>query len=296
MSGCDVNLGIMQLQAEVHKCKSEYSEAWKINAEIVRISADRDALWHALALLNLAEIEVLMAAPKHDVQRNIDLSRSIITNWSWVVAGDSLLGDLYLRESDLCAAQLLFEKCLQSNPSAEVESFCLERLGNASWWGSGYSMCRWTTIFLVHSLKGKQNLQVHKGLQFFGDIFLHQKDEDTAIALFTAALEGFTYMDVHQSRAECMLRLGDISNSHGDLLEAVEHWTTAQPLFERSSQAKQVQCVNERLTLVGSDLLPHNRENIARLIEHNVPSGNSLSLEDEEQVGLVDEPLNRVVV
>jgi hypothetical protein len=93
---------------------------------------------------------------------------------------------------------------------------------------------------------------------------------------------GFTYMDVHQSRAECMLKLGDISNSHGDPLKAVELWSTAGPLFERSSQTQQVQCIEERLASVGSDVLEHHRK-IAPLVELNVHSG-----KDEEQVEVVD--------
>src|SRR4051812_17540810 len=80
---------------------------------------------------------------------------------------------------------------------------------------AAYSMVRWTTIFLVHSLKYKKKLKVHKAIQFFGDLFLTQGDESNAINLFIVALEGFTYMDVHCSRAECMLRLGDLSKNRG---------------------------------------------------------------------------------
>jgi hypothetical protein len=127
-------------------------------------------------------------------------------------------------------------------------------------------------------------------------MFLMQNDEVTAISLFTVALEGFTYMDVHQSRAECMLRLGDIANSHGDMLKAVELWSTAQPLFERSSQVKEVQCVDERLACVGTDILEQHKENIACLVELNVPSSNPCNIEDEEQVELADEPPGHVLV
>jgi hypothetical protein len=51
-----------------------------------------------------------------------------------------------------------------------------------------------------------------------------------------------------------MLRLGDISNGCGDLLQAVEFWEAARPLFERSSQAKQVQYMNERVAGVSKDV------------------------------------------
>jgi hypothetical protein len=69
----------------------------------------------------------------------------------------------------------------------------------------------WTTVFLVHSLRQKEKVGIHKALQFLGDVFLALGNEHTAIILFTIALDGFTQIDVHRSRAECMLQLGDIS-------------------------------------------------------------------------------------
>jgi hypothetical protein len=65
-------------------------------------------------------------------------------------------------------------------------------------------------------------------------------------------------MDVHRSRAECMLRLGDISKRHDNLLRAVELWETARLLFERSSQAKQIEHIDQRLAGVNEDMLGQN--------------------------------------
>jgi tetratricopeptide (TPR) repeat protein len=295
MAGGDVSFDIMNTQAEVHKCKSEYSEAWKIHTKILQISADRHAYWHACASLDLAEVEVLMGVQKHDVQRNIDLARSIFTTLNvkpLTICCDATLADLYIRENDLPAARRLLEKLLISAEDSQIKLFCFERLGNASSWDADKPTPVWTTIFLIHSLRLKAKLQVYKALQFFGQMFLAQKDEGTAISLFTVALEAFTYMDVHRSRAECMIRLGDISSRHGDLLKAVELWESARPLFERSSQAKEVQCVDERLSCVGSNVLDCHRENIARLVRLDVPSGNSSHIEDEEQVESIGESLN----
>jgi hypothetical protein len=96
-------------------------------------------------------------------------------------------------------------------------------------------------------LKTKKKLEIHKGIQYLGDVYLAEGDQHTAISLFTVALEGFTVMDVHRSRGECMLRLGDILNQDGDILKAVNLWETGRPLFERSSQAKQTTGIAERL-------------------------------------------------
>jgi hypothetical protein len=93
-----------------------------------------------------------------------------------------------------------------------------------------------------------------------------------------------------------MLRLGDISNRHGDLLKAVELWEIARPLFEKSSQMKEVQCIDKRLSCVDSNVLDHHRENIACLVRLDVPSGNLSHLEDEEQMEFIGEPLNQLTM
>jgi tetratricopeptide (TPR) repeat protein len=248
---------------------------------------------HAFALLNLAEIAVSIGVQKHDVQRNIDLARSIFTTLnlkSFIICCDATLADLYIREKDVPTARRLFKKCLNlAAEHTEVKLFCFERLGNASFWGADELTLGWTTIFLIHSLKLKAKLQVYKALQFLGQIFLTHKDENTAISLFTVALVGFTYMDVHQSRAECMIRLGDISSTRGDLLKAVELWESARLLFERSSLVKEVQYVDDRLSCVGSNILDHYRQNIGCLVRLDVPSTNLSHIEDEGWVESIDE-------
>ncbi|KAJ7793888.1 hypothetical protein B0H13DRAFT_1935364 [Mycena leptocephala] len=120
----------------------------------------------------------------------------------------------------------------------------------------------------------------YKALQFLGDIFLAQQDEHTATSLFTVALEGFTQMDVHHSRAECMLRFADISMGHSDPLKAVEFWERARPLFERSSQAKQVYGIDERLAGIREDVLEQHRKNLAHLAELNALAGTIEELEE----------------
>jgi hypothetical protein len=42
---------------------------------------------------------------------------------------------------------------------------------------------------------------------------------------------------------------------HSDPLKAMEFWEAARPLFEHSSQTKQVQNINERLAGISEDVL-----------------------------------------
>jgi hypothetical protein len=52
-------------------------------------------------------------------------------------------------------------------------------------------------------------------------------------------------------------------------------------MFEHSSQAKQVQHINERLTGISEDVLEQHRNNLARLAELNAPSGTVEELGDD---------------
>jgi tetratricopeptide (TPR) repeat protein len=284
MSHGPLDHNIMTTQAETHRLKSEYVEAHIIHISILEEASVQDPHNYGYALLTVAEIDVLIGAPK-DVQRNCDRARKMlgsVGNVQGMTICDIILADLYLREGNSLAAKTIFKRCLKvSLEYSQIQTQCLERLGNTSYWGDLDGMSSWTAIFLVHTLKRKEKLGMYKALQFLGDLFLSQNDEHTATSLFTVALEGFTQMDVHCSRAECMLRLGDISKGHGDLLKAVEFWERARPLFECSSQAKEVQHINERLTGISDDVLEQHINNLARLAELNAPSGTVEELEDD---------------
>jgi tetratricopeptide (TPR) repeat protein len=267
---------LMTSQAEIHKLKSEYVVACSLHSRILQeTSVDLDFYSYGIALLNVAEIGVCIGTPKNDVQSTCEEAREIFKTCNLVtevILCDTILADLYLREGNLLEAKTLFERSIKSSfKYAEIMSYCLERLGDTNRWGSHDGMSSQTIVFLVHSVGRKEKLGIHKALQFLGDVFLAEDDEHTAISLFTVALEGFTNMDVHRSRAECMLRLGDISKDHGNLLKAVEFWETARPLFEQSSRAKQVEYVDQRLAGVGEDVLQQHRENLAHLAELTVP-------------------------
>lgn len=196
---------------------------------------------------------MLSGTPRHDAQRNIDTARSVFAalgDLRSLVSCDAIVGALSLREGELLSAMSACKSCLRSSwgKDTEIQVHCLEMLGNGSCWSPMDWTSTWTITFLACGLNLKQNLLIHKALQFLANVFWVMEDTNTAISLLTVALEGFTQMDVHCSRAECMLHLGDISNLQGNSIKAVEFWETARPLFERSSQAKQLAHIDERLT------------------------------------------------
>jgi tetratricopeptide (TPR) repeat protein len=197
-----------------------------------------------------------------DVQRNLEAALSIFTAVGFdvgVAMCDAIRADLLLREGNIWAAKVLYEKCLQSpcGNHPAIFPYCLAKLSEITCGDVALNRMpiTWPIVLFVYSLKSKQKPGIYKALQYIGDIFLAQDEEDTAIILFTLALEGFTDMDVHRSRAECMLRLGDICQKHKNLFEAIDYWTTARPLFNRSSQMKQVGNIDKRLASMDDDVL-----------------------------------------
>ncbi|KAJ7018205.1 hypothetical protein C8F04DRAFT_1329177 [Mycena alexandri] len=289
LSPGELNSGLMQIQAEVRRLKSEYVEAHNIQNQILQNTVT-DNHEQAASLLNIAEIEVLMGVLKTEIQKKIDASQAIFgaSNQAMLtIACDTIQADLNLREGDLSST--LFCKCLQLGwgTYSDAVTYCLERLADINRWEGCKHPTSWPAIFLAHSLKAKEQLGIHQALQFMGDVFLKENDESTAFSLFTLALEGFTQMDVHRSRAECMIRLGDLSNKHGDLLRALELWETARRLFDRSSQAKRVQDIDERLVGIGEDVKEQHKINLAQLTELNAHTG---KLEEVEE-GLSEDEL-----
>jgi tetratricopeptide (TPR) repeat protein len=216
-------------------------------------------------LLVDSAIGICLGISKEEMQKNLDVAASAYKAVGFnigVAMCDTVSASVLLHYGDTAAAKALFQRCLKlfSGHSA-ITSYCLEQLSDMSRWHAAPDwQPSWPTVFLVHSLKSRQKLGIHQALQYIGDVALAE-DEDMAINLFTTALEGFTDMDVHRSRAECMLRLGDICRQHNNLSEAVEHWTTARALFKRSSQGKQVEDIDTRLASVSEGVLEQHRNN-----------------------------------
>ncbi|KAJ7444448.1 hypothetical protein FB451DRAFT_1413136 [Mycena latifolia] len=198
--------------------------------------------------------------PETDVYSNIKKAQEIFTAMRVPSAIDycqMVLADLKLREGNTADAAILFQESMNSQrgKDASTVSYALERLANIRCWPSDEIMwsSSWAVVYLAYAKKAKWKVELYKALQFLGDGFMLQGDEHTAHSLFAVALEAFTEMDIHRSRGNCMLRLGDIAKTRGDLVEAVRLWTDARPLFERSSQANEVAKIDTRLAAVDAD-------------------------------------------
>ncbi|KAJ7730816.1 hypothetical protein B0H16DRAFT_1696911 [Mycena metata] len=245
----DLNYAVMNLQAEVHLLKSEYAEGHLIlNQNLQKALGDQNLYIYGITLVNLAEIEVFMGGPTDEIQRKIDTSKAILERQEARSPG-------YEQQEEYKGGQ-----------SRGV----FVRYRRSAWDFSDIT---------------KQRLTIYKAFQFLGDVFLKEDDEVTATSLCTLALEGFTRMDVHRSRAECMIRLGDISQKDSDLLKALKLWETARPLFERSLQSKRVQDIEERLTGIDEQVKQQHRLNLTQLAGLNTPVGKIEDVEEDSSDG-----------
>ncbi|KAJ7719507.1 hypothetical protein B0H16DRAFT_1795271 [Mycena metata] len=273
----ELNHHLGNSRAGVYLLKSEYTEGHLILSQILQdVLGDQNPYVYGLTLASIAELEVLMGSPTDEIQSKIGTSKAIFERQGHKRVAIFALcyqAALNLREGDM--SSLLFRQCLRSGWGnfADIVSYCFERLGDISCWEGSQHPSSWTTVFLAHAIKENQRLEIHKALQFLGDVFLKENDEATAVSLFTVALEGFTQMDVHRSRAQCMIRLGDIAQRNDDFLRALALWETARPLFERSSQVKRVYDIDERLSGIGEEVKEQHRMNLIHLAELNAPAG-----------------------
>ncbi|KAJ7438966.1 hypothetical protein FB451DRAFT_1447494 [Mycena latifolia] len=290
MAGGQLDSYILNHQAELHLMKSEYVEARSIQTQglhAVPMEQNPYDLSAPFALITIAQIDAKTGVLRDGVHNNLHTARqlfSFVGNSLGNIFCDMVAAALFLNEGDLRKAMMLFQTCLKATrgKNSEAVSYCLEKLGNASrWCAINHDFSNWTVVFLAYSLKLKRKLEIYKALQFLGDVYLADKDQQTAINLLTVALEGFTRMDVHRSRGECMLRLGDMSELHGDLPKAAELWKTARALFKRSSQAKQVANIDERLART-ANLPEHHLVSIVQLSTLKAPMTRSGTVDEDD--------------
>ncbi|KAJ7784261.1 hypothetical protein B0H16DRAFT_1876754 [Mycena metata] len=187
----------------------------------------------------MAEIDAMIGGSEDDIRYNLDVVRKVLYSVypPAIIHCDIISAELELRKGNRIFAWAAFQENLKValGSNSEVVCFCLERLANTRRWGVVDS--NWPAVYLAFAHHSRDKLSLCKAYLFLGDQFSSSMDEETARNLYTVALEGFTSLDVHYSRAHCMLRLGDIVNMRGDKSKAAELWGAARPLFERSSQA-----------------------------------------------------------
>ncbi|KAJ6467309.1 hypothetical protein C8R45DRAFT_1171729 [Mycena sanguinolenta] len=235
-------------QAELHLLKSEYMQARSMFRDIAEsTSKTQQLVQYTTASVCVAYIDIQIGAATADIWKHLAIIRDIYRKGSGLRVLEACL---HLRENTFELARVAFQECLHSSRAA-TQSLCLEHLADIKAWPTTIEQTSWPVIYLGFAYKAKEKLALYKALLFLGDVFIASKDENTALSLYTVTLEGFRYMGMHQKQAECMLRLGDLAQTHGNTAAAIIHWKRAHPLFERSSQSKQVAQIDSKLDATG---------------------------------------------
>ncbi|KAJ7265226.1 hypothetical protein C8J57DRAFT_1622329 [Mycena rebaudengoi] len=242
---------VVNKRAEIYLLKSEYLESRKLQIAIA--SSCQPTSYNAiLANLNIACIDITTGVDSKIVRQNLQVVQSHLnalyghSGREMALFSDHAAAELCLRDGALGTANKMYEKCfaLSQDISTDLPLLSLERLGDLS---TGMhdipTTLRWTVIFLGKAMKWKDKRQTMQAFRYLGQIFSTKGDNETALNLFTVALDGFTFMDVHCWRADCMV------------MEAVEFWKAARPLLERSSQMKAIIKIDAKLGEVDSAFL-----------------------------------------
>jgi len=231
LQGSALDIRTQISEAEIHLLKTEYQAARSIYTQI--ICSTPPGFFRAHALVNIAFIDVAMAAPAVSVHTNLDAVK-LLHIPLFLCLCDYVDAVLMLREGDTAAARMILERVIVKSPDFEYTMLCLEQLANLDY---GIYDCQttltWATIYLGSAIRSKDKLSTMKALKCLGQIAAAEGETSTAMSLFQVALDGFTFMDVHQWRADCMLRMSKIHLDSGEVLRAKELFEAAQPLFDR---------------------------------------------------------------
>ncbi|KAJ7465680.1 hypothetical protein FB451DRAFT_1369921 [Mycena latifolia] len=253
LSGGPIDCALRAVEAQVHQAKSEYREAHTIQSMIAHTSS-RSPYDYAYTIMSIAEIEIMAGASESDVQKNLRVAKTMFSAMGssiGLLGCDQRSADLDLREGRFIPAKKAFIQCLNASWGTQSDAvmYCLERLGDSFRWGASGQVeaFPWTIIYLGFGLRLKDKRAIHIAIRALGDLVYAEGDVVTARSCYLVATEGFTMMDIHRDKADCMLRLGDIAEQHGQLDKALNFWEAAKPLFERSLQKAEISQVDSRL-------------------------------------------------
>ncbi|KAJ7625851.1 hypothetical protein FB45DRAFT_868989 [Roridomyces roridus] len=267
-----------QAEGEIYRLKSDYLKARNVFVPLTLNDVDREN--QAYGALNVATIDVeigQLGEADVDVELNIATAQEYFREVQSPLGlhlCQAVLANLQLKQHKWMQAKTMFEECLQASvlQCAELMFYALERLADTTLWN-----CidlpwtsRYTVIYLVLSVRHKSRLDIHKALRCLGDVLLSENNYETAETLFQVALEGFTAMDIHRSRAECMTQMGELAMRAGRMDRAEILWRKACILFERSSQTTQATEIQRKL----ADLANRNKEML--LMSRGVVGGNKM--------------------
>jgi hypothetical protein len=193
-------------EAEIHLLKTEYLESRHIQVSIT-FHVQPTTVAAIVANLNIAFIDTITGIDSKLIHKHLDssclfikklhrLDQTLLGNLT-----NQILADLTHRDGDHTTAHVLLSQTFASVQETDVQVTleCLSRLADLSTELSNIrTTMHWAGIFLSLALMSKDRLAIMKAFRCLGQISVAQGDIETALSLFTVALDGFTFMDVHR--------------------------------------------------------------------------------------------------
>ncbi|KAF8180484.1 hypothetical protein K438DRAFT_1768390 [Mycena galopus ATCC 62051] len=243
-------------QAEIHLLKSEYTDARKIFCQILETGSNADSSLRASALLSIGLIDIMIGGREEKIYHSLKGAQEISGKFKDSRSILCLEAVIELREGKADSAKIKFQECLYwpGGKNPDIEFLCLEQLMEINSLLTRKQHLEWPIVYMLYACKTQHKWALHREFLFLGDVFIANNDEDTVTNLYHVSLAGFTEMDVHHSRAQCMLHLGDLAKKDECTSDAITFWKAAQPLLAQSLQIKDVAQINLRLvTLEDAD-------------------------------------------
>ncbi|KAJ6545023.1 hypothetical protein DFH09DRAFT_1172482 [Mycena vulgaris] len=262
MRGGSLDISLMNAEGDIHFAKSEFQQSRSFHLKILeKTSKDQSPLEYAYAQLNLAFVDSAIGAEEEKVYESLDAARAMFTSLhslGGITFCDLIVADLQLRKGLTAEPRQIYERCFSSYRSrSDMAIMCLDKLSDPRYGLNDVpSTFTYAVVLFGFGRKSQNLVAIHTALRCLGDVFSVQGDEETAASLFAVALDGFTAMDVHRSRADCMVRLGEFARRQGDNAQAVSLWTEARPLYGKASQVTEVASIDERLTALEISAIP----------------------------------------
>ncbi|KAJ7257723.1 hypothetical protein C8J57DRAFT_1472625 [Mycena rebaudengoi] len=278
----EVHRAIEEQLPDILLTKTEYREAQVLLLKTLecRSSCKPPISDTVMCHFNLAIIAFEMGADVGVINHHLDAARMQCTTFVAYPRGilycDTLTATIHLRQGNIQLARQTLNKCLtsaQKDKDADITADCLLLLADIQHGLSSYRETeRWAVIYLAFGMTTTNRVTTTKALRCIGDMLAIDGDSDTALSLFMAALDSFTSMDIHRGRADCMVRMAAIFEQRREIRKTVDLLQRARPLYERSSQEKEINKIDTKLR--DMEVLSEDHENPLQQLEKlNVPVG-----------------------
>ncbi|KAJ7881942.1 hypothetical protein B0H13DRAFT_1891083 [Mycena leptocephala] len=233
LEGSPAELALLDFEEDIQLKKTDYPASRAINEIIVRsTSVDNLVLFHANSLANIISIDVKLGVLTSEdaVTAGLERTRQLFTS-------RGIVADVLASSGKKFAAREMYEECIRKarGASAAVVSTSLQKLGDIRLGLCDLSSTvRWATVYFAFAKNTGSVLYIAWALRLLGDISRNQGDDETASTLLQVALDEFTRMEIYQGRGECLLGLADIADQRGDRAVALEYFSEARDMFEKS--------------------------------------------------------------